>query len=63
MKSAMMVMEIYLAGGPIMWVSKKHSHVGSSSAEDEFMALHHTANAVKYLRDVIEEIGYGEGLN
>ena len=38
---------IYLAGGPIMWVSKKHSHVGST-------------NAVKYLRDVIEEIGYKE---
>ena len=32
---------IVFMGAPIHWVSKKHQHVGESSAEDEYMALNH----------------------
>ena len=37
----MMALFVWM-GGPILWVSKKHQHVGESSAEDEYMALNLT---------------------
>ena len=36
-------------GAPIVWMSKKHQHVGESSSEDEFMACNHAYKAVKWL--------------
>ena len=44
---------------PILWVCKKHQHVGESSSEDEFMALIHAYKAVKWIRNLFEEIGLG----
>ena len=36
-------------GGPLCWISKKHNHVGESSAEDEYMALNHCYKKAKWL--------------
>ena len=44
-------------GGPIFWQSKKHGHVGESSAEDEYMALCHAYKCVCWLRNVFKEAG------
>ena len=46
-------------GAPILWTTKKHQHVGESSAEDEYMALNHAYKAVKWIRNLFEEIGFG----
>jgi len=46
-------------GGPIHWMSKKHQHVGESSAEDEYMALNHAYKLVKWFRDLLVEMGLG----
>ena len=43
-----------------MWKSKKHQHVGHSAAEDEYMAMAHAARAVKFMRSLIIEMGYGD---
>ena len=51
---------IYIWGGPVMWKSKKHQHVGHSAAEDEYMAMAHAARAVKFMRSLIIEMGYGD---
>ena len=44
-------------GGPIFWQSKKHGHVGESSAEDEYVALCHAYKCVCWLRNVFKEAG------
>ena len=41
-------------------VSKKHQHVGESSAEDEYMALDHDGKMVVWLRNLFKEMGLGE---
>jgi hypothetical protein len=46
-------------GAPIAWISKKHQHVGESSSEDEFMALNHAYKAMKWLRNLMTEMGLG----
>ena len=46
-------------GAPIVWMSKKHQHVGESSSEDEFMACNHAYKAVKWLRSLMTEMGLG----
>jgi len=51
---------ITFMGGPILWMSKKHLHVGESSSEDEYMALCHAYKAVKWLRSLLKEMGYGD---
>ena len=50
---------IVFMGAPIHWVSKKHQHVGESSAEDEYMALNHAGKMVVWLRNLMTEMGLG----
>ena len=47
-------------GGPLCWISKKHNHVGESSAEDEYMALNHCYKKAKWLISLFEELGWKE---
>ena len=51
---------IVFMGAPIYWVSKKHQHVGESSAEDEYMALNHAGTMVVWLRNLFKTMGLGE---
>ncbi|CAI7792578.1 unnamed protein product [Closterium sp. NIES-53] len=44
-------------GGAVSWRSKKQNKVGQSSCETEYMALHHGAKEVVWLRRLLEEIG------
>ncbi|CAI7875206.1 unnamed protein product [Closterium sp. NIES-53] len=44
-------------GGAVSWRSKKQNKVGLSSCEIEYMALHHGAKEVVWLRRLLEEIG------
>ncbi|CAI7857259.1 unnamed protein product [Closterium sp. NIES-53] len=44
-------------GGAVSWRSKKQNKVGLSSSETEYMALHHGAKEVVWLRRLLEEIG------
>ncbi|CAI7879345.1 unnamed protein product [Closterium sp. NIES-53] len=44
-------------GGAVSWRSKKQNEVGLSSCETEYMALHHGAKQVVWLRRLLEEIG------
>ncbi|CAI7763530.1 unnamed protein product, partial [Closterium sp. NIES-54] len=44
-------------GGAASWRSKKQNEVGQSSCEKEYMALHHGAKEVVWLRRLLEEIG------
>ncbi|CAI7893893.1 unnamed protein product [Closterium sp. NIES-54] len=43
-------------GGAVSWRSKKQNEVGLSSCETEYMALHHGAKEVVWLRRLLEEI-------
>ncbi|CAI7885082.1 unnamed protein product [Closterium sp. NIES-53] len=44
-------------GGAVSWRRKKQNEVGLSSCETEYMALHHGAKEVVWLRRLLEEIG------
>ncbi|CAI7772286.1 unnamed protein product [Closterium sp. NIES-53] len=44
-------------GGAVSWRSKKQNEVGQSSCETDYMALHHGAKEVVWLRCLLEEIG------
>ncbi|CAI7826333.1 unnamed protein product [Closterium sp. NIES-54] len=44
-------------GGAVSWRSKKQNEVGLSLCETEYMALHHGAKEVVWLRRLLEEIG------
>ncbi|CAI7822491.1 unnamed protein product, partial [Closterium sp. NIES-53] len=44
-------------GGAVSWRSKKQNEVGQSSCETEYIALHHGAKEVVWLRRLLEEIG------
>ncbi|CAI7873743.1 unnamed protein product [Closterium sp. NIES-53] len=44
-------------GGAVSWRSKKQNEVGQSSCETAYMALHHGAKEVVWLRRLLEEIG------
>ena len=48
---------IHLFDGPVIWTSKKHSHVGTSSTHNEYMALYWLVRSVVWLRQLIAEIG------
>jgi hypothetical protein len=43
-------------GGPIAFSSRKHAHVGRSTAHVEYMALSHCYNNVLNLRQLLEEL-------
>ena len=47
-------------GGPIAWCSKKHQHVGESSAEDEYMAMNHAAKHMVWMRNLLQDMGLGQ---
>ncbi|CAI7868074.1 unnamed protein product [Closterium sp. NIES-53] len=44
-------------GDAVSWRSKKQNEVGQSSCETEYMALHHGAKEVVWMRRLLEEIG------
>jgi hypothetical protein len=47
-----------LCGGPIAYKSKIQSTVSTSSTEAEFLAAVHAAKIAKYLRSILNELGY-----
>ena len=49
---------VMMYGGPIAWSSKKHRHVGKSSSHNEYMAMSHCAVEVKWIRDLLTEMGF-----
>ena len=51
---------VYLAGGPVLWSSKKQRHVGTSASHNEYMALTHAAQQVVWMRQVLGEMGLGD---
>jgi hypothetical protein len=48
---------IMMFGGPVLWNSKKHDHVGLSSTHNEYMAARHATTNVVWLRQLITEMG------
>ncbi|GJP54443.1 hypothetical protein CLOM_g13532 [Closterium sp. NIES-68] len=46
-----------IGGGPVSWRSKKQSEIAQSSAEAEYMALHHGIKEIVSLRKLLEDIG------
>lgn len=51
---------IHLYGGPVCWISRKHNHVGMSAGHNEYMALSHCCKVVKWIRQLLEDIGQGD---
>ena len=51
---------LHMFGGPIVWFSKKHSHVGLSTSHDEYMAAAHCAKNVFWVRTLLKEMGFPE---
>jgi hypothetical protein len=49
-----------LAGGAIAYKSKMQATVATSSTEAEFIAAVHAAKIAKYLRSVLEELGFAQ---
>ncbi|GJP74195.1 hypothetical protein CLOP_g4820 [Closterium sp. NIES-67] len=49
-----------MGGGAVSWRSKKQNEVGLSSCETEYMALHHGAKEVVWLRRLLEELRVGQ---
>jgi len=47
---------IFLAGGPIIWDSKKQSRVAQSTAEAELYALNRITNTIQWLRSIHVEL-------
>ena len=43
-------------GGPIAWSSRKHNHVGKSTAQVEYMAMSHCHDYVISLRQLLAEL-------
>ena len=54
---------IMLYGGPIIWSSKKHTHVGLSSSHNEYMALMHACVDIIWLRQLLTELGITDMVN
>jgi hypothetical protein len=50
----------WLAGGAIAYKSKMQATVATSSTEAEFIASVHAAKIAKYLRFVLEELGFAQ---
>ena len=51
---------IFWAGAPIIWASKRHGLTPQSVSEAEFQCLNHAWQQVKYVRELLAEIGFGE---
>lgn len=51
----------FLGSGPISWSSKLQSTVALSTAESEFIALSAAAQEAKWLKMLLEELGYPQG--
>jgi len=49
---------LILAGGPVMWFSKRQKSVALSTIEAEYMSLSDVTREVVYVRKLIEEIGF-----
>jgi hypothetical protein len=49
-----------LCGGPIAYKSKVQPTVSTSSTEAEFIAAVQAAKIAKYLRSILQELGYGQ---
>ena len=45
-------------GGPVVYVSKKLSHVGFSASHNEYMAMCEAGKAIVWVRQILEELGY-----
>ena len=43
-------------GGPIAWSSRKHHHVGKSTAQVEYMAMYHCHNNIIAIRQLLREL-------
>lgn len=46
-----------MAGGPIVYESKKHDKVGDSTPLSEYMALYHASKKTMWVRNMLKEIG------
>ena len=51
---------IVWAGAAVIWMSKRHPHTPSSVSEAEYCALYHAWKWVKWLREVLTDMGLGE---
>lgn len=51
---------IMLAGGPIVYVSKKLNHVGHNAFHNEYMAMSECSKAIVWLRQLLVEINKSE---
>ena len=49
---------VMFMGGPLSWESKKHRHVGKSSSHNEYMSMSQAAVEVKWIRELLEEMGF-----
>ena len=49
---------VMLYGGPIIWSSKKHGHVGLSSSHNEYMALMHASVDIIWLRQLLTALRF-----
>ena len=54
---------LMLAGGPILWTSKKHTHVVRSTSHEEYMASCWAAREVRWLRRLLCEMGQEEAVS
>jgi hypothetical protein len=50
---------IFWAGGPLMWRSKKHTNIPLHTSEAEYMTITHAFRAVKWLKSLLTEMGFG----
>ena len=51
---------IFMCGGPILWTSKKHNHVGRSSTDNEYMAQGLACTSIMWVRSLLREMGFPE---
>ena len=51
---------IIWAGAAVVWMSKRHPHTPGSVSEAEYCALYHAWKWVKWLREVLTDMGFGE---
>lgn len=51
---------LMLCGGPIMWSSKRQTVLSASTKDAELLALHTSAWMTRYVRDLMEELGFRE---
>ena len=50
---------IFLGEGPVDWRSLRLTHVGMSAAHNEYMALSHCCQAIRWLQYLLEDFGFG----